>query len=248
MRRGELVRFAYRLGRQHASGILTIAASGKRETFVLRRGIAMTGTTELDRKTLVARLARLASQDAELVFEGGVSGVLPPGANRGVALASWARAHLEAQLDGSLAESLVRELAGVRLALRQEHAPEPEDEADCRMLAAMAQPRRLDQIWPLARTPKFRLLAFVHFLRAVEAIEVEGVAASAPPRTLDPHRRAALRVLGIDDADPDQIKRAYRRLARALHPDLQPTADADRRRALERRFAEVRTAYEVLLG
>ncbi len=56
-----------------------------------------------------------------------------------------------------------------------------------------------------------------------------------------------MRLLGVDDtADADAIKRAYRRLARALHPDLQPEADAQRRRLLERRFAEVAEAYEVL--
>jgi hypothetical protein len=241
--RGELVRFAYRLGRQGASGMLAIVAGGRREAIVLRRGVAVCGPNELDRKVLVTRLARLAAQEIDVEFEGGVAGVLPPGANRGVALASWARSHLEAQLDSSLAERLVRELAGARLVLRPELAPDPVDEADRRMLAAMAQPRRLDQIWPLARTPKFRLLAFVHFLRAVEAIGTEGVVS----QPVVDHRRAALRVLGIDDADPEQIKRAYRRLARALHPDLQPHADAERRRALERRFAEVTTAYEALL-
>ena len=54
--------------------------------------------------------------------------------------------------------------------------------------------------------------------------------------------------LGVGrDASEDDIRRAYRRLARALHPDLQPHSDADRRRALERRFAEVTAAYETLV-
>jgi DnaJ-domain-containing protein 1 len=256
--RGELVRLIYRLGRHGASGVLTIRpASGSGATrpvvFVLRRGCAVAPAGELARRTLAARLARLAAMDdLALAFEGGVAGVVPPGAAHGVSLAAWARAHLEQQLDGSLAEALVRELAGVRLLLRPELAPEPADEADRRMLAAMAQPRRLDQIWPLARTPRFRLLAFLHFLRAVDALEGTGVAAerAAPARALsiDPRRLAALRTLGIDGgAEPDDVKRAYRRLARALHPDLQPDADAERRRLLERRFAEVTAAYEALV-
>ena len=261
--RGELARLIYRLGRHAASGVLTIRprsgpAGARGEVFVLRRGHAVVGEGELARKALAARLARLAAHhDLEVVFEGGVTAVIPPGASHGVSLAGWARAHLEQQLDGSLAEALVRQLAGVRLTLRPELAPEPADEADRRMLAAMAQPRRLDQIWPLARTPRFRLLAFLHFLRAVDALEGAGVAAedraaSPPPRAgalalADPRRRAALRTLGIDDgADPDAVKRAYRRLARALHPDLQPEADGERRRLLERRFAEVTAAYEAL--
>lgn len=264
--RGDFVRLIYRLGRNAASGVLTVRprsgpAGARGEILVLRRGHAVVaGEGEAARKALAARLVRLAAQDdLEAVFEGGVTAVIPPGAANGVALAGWARAHLEQQLDGSLAEALVHQLAGVRLALRPELLPEPADEADRRMLAAMAQPRRLDQIWPLARTPKFRLLAFVHFLRAVGALEGSGVAAEGraappPPRPrpgmrelADPRRRAALRTLGIDDgADPEAVKRAYRRLARALHPDLQPDADGERRRLLERRFAEVTAAYEAL--
>jgi DnaJ-domain-containing protein 1 len=242
--------------------------STRPEVFALRRGFAIErvgpGASshrdgELGRRAVAARLARLAAQDnLALVFEGGVTAVIPPGASHGVSLAVWARAHLEQQLDSSLAEALVRQLAGVRLTLRAELAPEPADDADRRMLAAMAQPRRLDQIWPLARTPRFRLLAFLHFLRAVDALEGTGVAAdpSGPVRApaagaqlrgLDPRRLAALRTLGIDGAaDPDDVKRAYRRLARALHSDLQPDADAARRRVLERRFAEVTAAYEAL--
>jgi DnaJ-domain-containing protein 1 len=136
--------------------------------------------------------------------------------------------------------------------VRPELAPDPAtcDEADRRMLAAMAQPRRLEQICTLARTPRYRLLAFLHFLRAVDALDCEGVVAekSSPTRVIDSRRASATRVLGLDeDADLDAIKRAYRKLARALHPDLQPDADDARRRTLERRFAEVTAAYEALL-
>jgi molecular chaperone DnaJ len=46
-------------------------------------------------------------------------------------------------------------------------------------------------------------------------------------------------VLGVArDATPDQIKKAYRRLARQLHPDVNP--------AEEERFKQVTKAYEVL--
>jgi len=252
--RGELPRVLYRLGHHTASGVLTCQAPTP-QVFVLRRGMVVVGEGELARRMVAARLTRLAGQDATVVFEGGVAGVLPVGPSQGVPLASWARGHLEAQLDGALADTIVRELAGIRLVLRPELAPAPLDEADRRMLVAMAQPRRLDQIWPLARTPRFRLLAFVHFLRSVGALDVEGIVAeqsgprrapqaSRPP---DTRRLAAMRVLGVDDsADLDAVKRAYRRLARALHPDLQPEIDAVRRKLLERRFAEVTAAYETL--
>ena len=48
-------------------------------------------------------------------------------------------------------------------------------------------------------------------------------------------------LLGVDrDADADAIKKAYRRLARKYHPDVNPDPDA------QERFKEVSLAYEVL--
>lgn len=48
-------------------------------------------------------------------------------------------------------------------------------------------------------------------------------------------------ILGVDrGADQDEIKRAYRKLARKYHPDVSQEADA------EQRFKEVGEAYEVL--
>ena len=48
-------------------------------------------------------------------------------------------------------------------------------------------------------------------------------------------------IMGVArDASPDEIKRAYRRLARKYHPDVSKEKDA------EARFKEVGEAYEVL--
>ncbi|HEY0480686.1 MAG TPA: J domain-containing protein [Kofleriaceae bacterium] len=253
--RGELVALAYRLGRQAGSGVLTLSARAVRpEVFVLRRGAAVCGEGELARRGLIGRLARAAAEPSLTATFGQVT-AYPPGALHQVSLAGWARSHLEAQLDASLAQAVVRELGELQIRVRAELAPEPVDDADRRMLAALAQPRRLDQIWSVARTPRFRLLALLHFLRAVGALEVERPGARPAPaapaalaRRIDPRRAAALRLLGVDDAaDAGEVKRAYRRLARTLHPDLQPGADEARRRTLERRFAELTSAYESLV-
>mgnify|MGYP002377595430 CR=1 FL=1 len=247
---------AYRLGRSGATGVLTVHAAWQRpEVLVLRRGALVTPETDVHGRAAVARLARIAAMSgASASFDGGAQ-AHPPGA-RGLPLVVWARQHLEAQLDQTRADALTAELAGLRLSVRAELAPDGAylDEADRRILAAMAQPRRLDQIWPLARTPRFRLLCFLHFLRQVGALDISGVGAAAanesgPYRApVDSRHLAALRTLGLSGpSDRDTVKRAYRRLARALHPDLQPGLPDPRRRELEARLAEVTAAAEALL-
>ena len=48
-------------------------------------------------------------------------------------------------------------------------------------------------------------------------------------------------ILGVrPDATPDEIKRAYRKLAREYHPDVNPDPHA------QERFKEINAAYEVL--
>jgi len=260
--RGDFARLVYRLARSHATGVLTVCAwppgragaDGQRppgSVFVLRRGHLVTADADpANRRSAAQRLERLAElDDARAYFDSGVA-AYPPGAFLcQYNLAAWARAHLEAQLDAARAESMVRELAGALLALRRDSAPELDscDETDRRILAALSVPRRLDQVGALARTGRFRLLSFVYFLRAVGAVAlVADVAAPAGAQRGDD--RDAYALLGVPaGADRDAVKRAYRRLARELHPDLHVGTSAERRRQLERKLADVNGAYRRLV-
>jgi hypothetical protein len=252
--RGDFPRIAYRLGRAAATGVLTIHLPRQRpEVLILRRGQLITSDQDVTGRLAAMRLARFAGLDgARWSFDGGTAAYPPGASGRQLSLAAWARGHLEGQVDASRADRLLTELAGVRLAVRPEHAPEPLDDTDRRILAAMTQARRIDQIWPLARTPRFRLLAFLHFLRAVGALSLVGVVAdeSAPHRAPVDPRAPALRLLGLETGtqlDRETVKRAYRRMARALHPDLQPGITDARRRELEHKLAEVTAAAQSLL-
>jgi hypothetical protein len=60
---------------------------------------------------------------------------------------------------------------------------------------------------------------------------------------------SAWTVLGLTPgADAADVKRAYRRLARALHPDLHPGATEEQRRQLERQLCQVNEAYRTLVA
>ena len=245
LERGDFVRLAYRLGRARANGVCEVAPDvGTGETLFLHKGQLLSDPTGTAPSL---RLAALCSGGGRYRFEGHATHE-PQAGQRATCLASFARRHLETQLDSHSAARLVGELAGIRLSVRGDLLPPARvlDDVDRRILSAMNPPRRLDQIWPLARTPRFRLLAFLHFLRGVGALECEGVAASRVAN-INPEKQAAQRLLGVrPDDDFDVVKRAYRQLVRAVHPDLQPTANTVRRRYLEKRLADINRAYEIL--
>ncbi|HEY5241974.1 MAG TPA: DnaJ domain-containing protein [Polyangiaceae bacterium] len=71
----------------------------------------------------------------------------------------------------------------------------------------------------------------------------------APPRAHASRDATPWHVLGLPPgSDAAEIKRAYRRLARTVHPDLHPGASDDERHALEARFHELTEAYRTLVA
>lgn len=244
---GDLARYLYRLGASGATGMLTLtslARPGTRpEALVLRRGAMVCSPRDIGGRLAAARLSRLVVDDDLLAafeadaapFSLGTSLLLP--------LATWVKRHFEAQVDQRHAQQLLSELAGVRISVRPDCAPPLAelDEVEKRMLAALSQPRRLDQAWPLARAPRFRLLSFVHFLRAVGALTLVGVAAEVV------HKGTARELLGVGpDADDLDIRRAFRQAARSLHPDLHGDLDPAERKSLEEQLATLTAAVAEL--
>ena len=106
------------------------------------------------------------------------------------------------------------------------------------LVALLASPRTLEELDRALVTPPPRVARLCAFLEAVGALSVESELSLASAY--------ALLELG-DGAGAEEIKRAYRRLARALHPDVHPNASVDELRELERRFAAVSAAYRRLV-
>ena len=254
--RGELVRALYRLGRQSASGILTLTPT----RLAARRGVRAAARRGRRRRwraraqALVARLVRLVALDGVARRVRGrhhrVSARHDSTRSRS---RRWARAHLEAaaRRHARRCRSCASSPAcGCRCApssrpsrdLRRGRSP------DARRDGAAAPARsdlaaRAHAAVPPARVPPLpargrRARRRGRGRRASPRRRASSIRAarraprcSASPRTPTSRRSSA----------PIAGSRA------TLHPDLQPEADAPRRRALERRFAEVTAAYEALL-
>lgn len=285
LERGALAPFLYRLGHAQVTGVLDLLPNaGAAEALWIERGSVVTGVSDPLGRVTSRRLAGLAaSRRIRFCFAAGAhtgTGAPPPG-GQALHLSVWARSHLEAQLDAQCARVLLDELTGPLLAIAPGAAPPAVacDEIDLRIIAAMQAPRRLHEIWRLARTSRFRLLSFLYFLRSVGGLHLIGNRPPAPQRArtspgreavdigvaggtgqggderiwaFDPHgdgQRHAERLLGVaPGADRAAIRRAYRRRARALHPDLQPQLSELQRRRLEHALAVVTEAYEQLMA
>lgn len=257
--RGAFAPLAYRLGQAWVTGTLELfPPGGTVETLAIRRGYLATDDRDPLGRQAGRHLARLASvADLRYRFRPGAPAeqVEDYRGPRSSHLSVWARTHLETQLDTGRAQAMVGELAGARLVLVRRNAPDSSlcDEVDRRILAAMTPSRRLHELWPLSRTSRFRLLAFLHFLRSVGALRLLDRSRAHPgapaPQGTSPDMADARRMLGVSaDAGPEAIRRAYYRRARALHPDLHPDASATRRRLLERELAALTGAYERATG
>jgi hypothetical protein len=85
---------------------------------------------------------------------------------------------------------------------------------------------------------------FLHGRRRLRERNAQTPVPSRPSRDA-----SSWRVLGLPPgAQVEEIKRAYRRLARTVHPDLHPGVSDEERRALQARFVEITDAYRTLVA
>lgn len=105
------------------------------------------------------------------------------------------------------------------------------------VVAFLARPRTLRELDAMRFVPRERAAKLLAFLDAVGALQI----------TFDRHVSPWAALELPDGAPPEEVKRAFRRLARELHPDRHPGASEEELRDLERRFAEVNAAYRRLV-
>lgn len=246
-------RMAYELGVAGSTGVLSVdPQEGLPELVLVRNGGALTLDLDALGRHASIRLERLAAlEGGRITFHAGAV----EGGERALPLARWARQHFEHQLDLDRSVQLIREIGDEPVSIREGSAPDPAylDPADRRLVAALARPRHLRELATIARIPRYRLLAFIHFLRSVGALRTSTQRAHAPvSRTValkrpSDARHAALHQLGLPaDADALVVRKTFRRLAQATHPDRHPEAGETKRRELERRFARLTAAYAQL--
>ncbi|GAA1768270.1 hypothetical protein GCM10009734_90790 [Nonomuraea bangladeshensis] len=119
-------------------------------------------------------------------------------------------------------------------------APDPKGNvAVWRDVTGVLRSRRVTQERPLAAHEK---LMMPHVATCKPPTRTRTTTPPRPPRARPAAAESFYQVLGVErSAGPDDIKRAYRRLARQLHPDVNPGDEA----AAER-FKRVTQAYDVL--
>ena len=169
--------------------------------------------------------------EAQARFE---SGAQPSGRGRTSPFhpAQLLRNHVEGRLGPEAGRSFRRRVGGEPLHLHTPPHPSCLGFDERGLVALLAAPRRLDELDRLA--PPLRVERLLAFLDGVAALTIG---------------RSPFAVLGLaEGASGDEVRRTYKRLARELHPDLQPELDERGRRTQAERFAEVVAAYRALVG
>lgn len=222
------------LHRARASGVLELvevrgATSGRVHRIHLASGLV----AHVESALRVPRLGELLRREGLLSDEGVRHLARPPGGRRAG----------EILVDSGLAsERLVSAALRRQLRLRLD-ALFSVEEAQLRFRAFV---RGLPAASSLPLSPR----EFLHGRpRARKAARAANPGASPAVRRRDPARSWALSALGLgSEASSSDVRTAFRRLAREVHPDCHPRATAAERAELLTRFARLSAAYHQLVA
>ena len=235
----QILRLLFRVSSEGASGTFRIEAGGAATRLELELGfvhaISVAGENRDTGDETLRRLLERLPDDATARFDPGS----PPRTARPVPAfhpAPALRARLEGALPVDVGPRLGHRLAGARLRLLipPHGSCLADDEAP--LAALLSAPRSLDELLASGAAAPERVAAFLAFAEAAGILAVE-----------DPSLQAAYSALGLPaGAPPEEVRRAYRELAREIHPDRHPRASDPERQALAERFREATLAYRRL--
>lgn len=214
--------------RSHATGALTlIEPQGRTHRIHLLRGLVVAVEVDRASPSLGDLLRHEASAPDEAIL-------------RRSLLRSLASARLHGEVlvqDFNVSPTVVLGALRRQIQLRL-NALESLKDASVRFHVTEPAPRHALQETPLGRA---------EFLQGKRRARDLGSTPRAASVREESKERKARRVLGVAlDATELDIKRAYRRLVRELHPDLNPEASSEDRAVLGSRFAEASDAYRLL--
>ncbi len=222
------------LGMRRATGILTM--SGVPVSVVVRNGEALVRPG--DEARLRKRLQALCESNPSHYEFCETNSVCPP-TLRGIVLTAWSRTFIDSC-------ATAWELAEIEACVKQQkatlHRHVGPDGATCDIFERNLCERICGGLSPLADimqpADKQRTLRFLLFLRRIGALEFSMKAMVTPGQ-----------VLGVSEsANTEQIKIAYRKLARHLHPDRHVGAAVEKQKSLQNQFSDVSDAYHKLLN
>jgi hypothetical protein len=224
------------LHREHGSGTLELVeASGRTHRVHLARGLVT--AVDLDRASpSLAEMLRREDAVDEETLRRSLLRALASQKLHGTVLVD------EFRVSPSVVDLALRRQIQTRLA-----ALENLQDAQILFRVAVRPPRGALFEQPL------RAVEFLHGRRRARDREVWSGSARPEPYVAgareDAARAHARRLLGLSGTEDEAaIKRAFRKLARELHPDTHPTATDEERRELSARFSEVNAAYQSLLA
>lgn len=235
-----IVRALFALSAREANGVFSVEQGGAVSRLELERGYvhAMSNVGgAADAEAALAALLERMSPDARYRYaEDGARYGRPV---RPFHPAGLLRRHVEAH--GPARAPLLDGVARLTLALRPHRSCL--EACEVPLVELLERPRGRAELEAVLAGP--RLERLLGFLVAVGALVQEGFDYELEGES---EAARALRVLGVvRGASPDEIRRAYHRRARELHPDSRPEADAATRRELAERFSRLTKAYRLLV-